>query len=75
MSGLIFALSLQKFAPDVEFVVYEAVSELYEIGAGIGLAPRAWSIIQAIGLEKALLKVAGDGGKPCAFSFLQLSRR
>ncbi|KAM5532658.1 hypothetical protein V8D89_013702 [Ganoderma adspersum] len=65
LSGLIFALSLQKFAPDVEFVIYEAVSELSEIGAGIGLAPRAWSIIQALGLEKALLKVAGDGGKPC----------
>ncbi|PIL36635.1 hypothetical protein GSI_00324 [Ganoderma sinense ZZ0214-1] len=65
LSGLIFALSLQKFAPDVEFVIYEAVSELSEIGAGIGLAPRAWSIIQAIGLEKALFKVAGDGGKPC----------
>ncbi|KAI1785334.1 FAD/NAD(P)-binding domain-containing protein [Ganoderma leucocontextum] len=64
LSGLIFALSLQKFAPDVEFVIYEAVSELSEIGAGIGLAPRTWAIIQAVGLEKALFKVAGDGGQP-----------
>ncbi|EJF63098.1 FAD/NAD(P)-binding domain-containing protein [Dichomitus squalens LYAD-421 SS1] len=65
LSGLISALSLQKFAPDVEFAIYDAVSELSEIGAGIGLAPRAWAIIQAIGLEEALLKVAGDGGQPC----------
>ena len=65
MSGLILALSLQKFAPDVELIIYDAVSELSEIGAGIGIAPRAWDIIQAIGLEAALLNVAGDGGQPC----------
>ena len=65
MSGLILALSLQKFAPDVELIIYDAVSELSEIGAGIGIAPRAWAIIQTIGLEAALLNVAGDGGQPC----------
>ena len=65
MSGLILALSLQKLAPDVELIIYDAVSELSEIGAGIGIAPRAWAIIQAIGLEAALLNVAGDGGQPC----------
>ncbi|KAI0714577.1 FAD/NAD(P)-binding domain-containing protein [Earliella scabrosa] len=61
MSGLVFAISLRKLAPDVAFDIYEAASELGEIGAGIGVQPRAWAVMQAIGLEDALLKLAGGG--------------
>ena len=54
MSGLILALSLQKFAPDVELIIYDAVSELSEIGAGIGIWPRVWKTLVSLGLEEDL---------------------
>lgn len=60
LSGLLLAVALQKYAPDVEFDIYEAASDLSEIGAGIGLHFRTWNILQALGLDEALLKVAGD---------------
>ena len=66
MSGLALAISLQRFAPDVDFEIYEGAAELAEIGAGIGLAPRTWAMVQALGIEDALLKISGDGGRPSA---------
>ena len=73
MSGLVFAISLRKLAPDVAFDIYEAASELGEIGAGIGVQPRAWAVMQGIGLEDALLKLAG-GGERRGLSPVQLLR-
>lgn len=60
LSGLSLALALQQYAPDVHFNIYEGASQLSEIGAGVGLHPRTWTIMQAMGLEEALLNVAGD---------------
>ena len=65
LSGLALAISLQKFAPDVDFEIYEGATELAEIGAGIGIAPRTWAMVQALGIEDALLNIAGDGDRPC----------
>lgn len=61
LGGLAFALALQKYAPDVEFEVYEGASELAEIGAGIGIQARPWTIMRALDLEADMLKIAGDG--------------
>ncbi|KAM5532659.1 hypothetical protein V8D89_013703 [Ganoderma adspersum] len=64
LSGLALAISLQRFAPDVDFEIYEGAAELAEIGAGIGLAPRTWAMVQALGIEDTLLKISGDGDRP-----------
>ncbi|KAI0722030.1 FAD/NAD(P)-binding domain-containing protein [Cerioporus squamosus] len=64
LTGVFFALALERYAPDVEFEIYEAASELSEIGAGIALQARPWTMMQATGLDKELLKIAGDGERP-----------
>lgn len=64
MSGLALAISLQRFALDVDFEIYEGAAELAEIGAGIGLAPRTWAMVQALGIEDTLLEISGDGDRP-----------
>uniref|UniRef100_A0A0W0FYG3 FAD-binding domain-containing protein n=1 Tax=Moniliophthora roreri TaxID=221103 RepID=A0A0W0FYG3_MONRR len=56
IGGLTCALALSKF-PDIEIDVYESAGKLAEIGAGIGLFPRPWKIIRALGLEQDLLRV------------------
>ncbi|KAI0676716.1 FAD/NAD-P-binding domain-containing protein [Trametes maxima] len=64
LGGLVFALALQKYAPDVDFQLYEAAGELTTAGAGIGIQPRTWYVLRELGLEEALLKVAGNGEAP-----------
>ncbi|KAI0750644.1 hypothetical protein C8Q80DRAFT_1351794 [Daedaleopsis nitida] len=60
ISGLAFALALQRYAPDVAFEIYEGASQLSEIGAGVGIQPRTWAIVQALGLEDAMARISGD---------------
>ncbi|KAI0772508.1 FAD/NAD-P-binding domain-containing protein [Trametes elegans] len=64
IGGLVFALALEKYAPDVDFQIYEAVSQLSTVGAGIGIQPRSWYIMEQLGLHELLLKISGDGRKP-----------
>ncbi|KAI0329968.1 FAD/NAD-P-binding domain-containing protein [Cubamyces sp. BRFM 1775] len=64
LGGLLFALTLQKFAPDVEFHIYESAAELAEIGAGVGFQPRTWFVIRELGLDQELQKIAGNGERP-----------
>ncbi|KAI0643646.1 FAD/NAD-P-binding domain-containing protein [Trametes meyenii] len=64
LGGLVFALALQKYAPDVDFQLYEAAGELTTAGAGISIQPRTWYVLRELGLEEALLKVAGNGERP-----------
>ena len=52
---------MQKFAPDVDFQIYESAAELAEIGAGVGFQPRTWFVVRELGLEHELLKIAGNG--------------
>ncbi|KAF8075333.1 hypothetical protein FPV67DRAFT_1728536 [Lyophyllum atratum] len=42
--------------PDIDVEVYESAAELAEVGAGIGVFPRAWEVIRRLGLEEELLK-------------------
>ncbi|TFK85074.1 FAD/NAD(P)-binding domain-containing protein [Polyporus arcularius HHB13444] len=64
LTGVFFAIALEKYAPDVEFEIYEGASRLSEIGAGIALQARPWTMMQATGLDKELLKIAGNGERP-----------
>lgn len=65
MSGLIFALALHKLSPDIEFHVYEGAHELSEVGAGIAMQQRAWSIMQSIGLDGVLMHATGTDDRGC----------
>ncbi|KAG6819243.1 hypothetical protein H0H93_013852, partial [Arthromyces matolae] len=42
--------------PDIDVEIYEAASQLAEIGAGIGIFPRPWRVIQVLGLEEEMSK-------------------
>ncbi|KAG6810342.1 hypothetical protein H0H92_012348 [Tricholoma furcatifolium] len=50
VGGLAFAVALSRY-PDIEIEIFEAASEFSPIGAGIGIWPRAWKALVAIGLE------------------------
>lgn len=63
LCGLVLALALEKYAPDVDFQIYESAAELTIVGAGIAFQPRSWYIIKELGLEAAMLKFTGDGSK------------
>ncbi|KAJ8082777.1 hypothetical protein PM082_008633 [Marasmius tenuissimus] len=60
IGGLTCALALSKY-PDLEIDIYESASKLAEVGAGIGLFPRPWKIIRALGLEQDLLRLTELG--------------
>lgn len=73
MGGLVFALTLKKYAPDVRFDIYESASELTEVGAGVGMFPRIWSVIKDLGLEDDLLTIQGTedcNGMPLLTTFV-----
>ncbi|KAI0772514.1 FAD/NAD-P-binding domain-containing protein [Trametes elegans] len=59
--GLSLVLAIEKFAPDVEFDVYESAAELSIAGAGVGMQPRTWLTIRELGLEDEVLKISGNG--------------
>ncbi|KAM5540110.1 hypothetical protein V8D89_006250 [Ganoderma adspersum] len=60
MGGLVLGLCLKKYAPDsVHFDIYESASELTEVGAGVGMSVRIWSIMRELGLEDDLLTITG----------------
>ena len=52
------AVVLGKFKADVDIDLYEALPQFTEIGAGISVWKRTWSIIEALGLEESLVKMA-----------------
>ncbi|KXN91574.1 Salicylate hydroxylase, partial [Leucoagaricus sp. SymC.cos] len=57
IAGLAFAVALNAFDSEKKFAIdlYEAVSELSEIGAGINVWPRTWQILEEIGLGQTLI--------------------
>ncbi|KAI0352748.1 FAD/NAD-P-binding domain-containing protein [Trametes cingulata] len=63
LCGLLLGLALEKYAPDVDFEIYEAAAELKQAGVGIGLLPRSMFVLKELGLEAAALAVAGNGEK------------
>ena len=71
MGGLSLAIALQKYAPDVDFRIYEGASQLSEIGAGISMHARTWKLMSALGLQGDLLEITGDGTHACRCSYFQ----
>ncbi|TBU45377.1 FAD/NAD(P)-binding domain-containing protein [Dichomitus squalens] len=63
MGGLVLGLCLKKYAPDVDYDIYESAAELTEVGAGVGMSPRIWTIMQELGLEDELLTITGVQGQ------------
>ncbi|THH28366.1 hypothetical protein EUX98_g5817 [Antrodiella citrinella] len=85
VGGLIAAHALARF-PNIQVDVYEAARELTEVGAGIGMWPRTWRILQTLGLDHDLGEAAvirptnlprvaftfRKGDQPLGLSFNQL---
>ncbi|EGO26930.1 hypothetical protein SERLADRAFT_414770 [Serpula lacrymans var. lacrymans S7.9] len=59
IGGLTLAVALAKHH-DIDVVIYEAAKRLTEIGAGVGLWPRAWKILKALGLDGDLAAASLD---------------
>lgn len=59
IGGLTLSTALKAMEMDqkLEIDIYEASSQVSEIGAGIGFWPRGWSIFKTLGLEESLLKI------------------
>ncbi|KAH8104119.1 FAD/NAD(P)-binding domain-containing protein [Cristinia sonorae] len=57
IGGLVLALALARHS-DIQVDIYEAAREFAEIGAGIGVWPRTWKILQSLGLDHDLSQVA-----------------
>ncbi|KAG2120320.1 hypothetical protein BD769DRAFT_1480136 [Suillus cothurnatus] len=60
VGGLTLAVALSRY-PDIVVDVYEAAQSFYEIGAGIGVWPRAFKVLQKLGhdFEQQLLQRCG----------------
>ncbi|KAL0956449.1 hypothetical protein HGRIS_002597 [Hohenbuehelia grisea] len=54
IGGLVAAIALSKY-PDISVHVYEAKRSFEEVGAGIGIWPRAWKVLATLGLAQELL--------------------
>lgn len=57
VGGLVCAVALSRYH-DIQVDVYEAASAFTEVGAGIGVWPRTWKILAALGLTDDLAKIA-----------------
>ncbi|KAK7062640.1 hypothetical protein VNI00_000128 [Paramarasmius palmivorus] len=57
IGGLIHACALSKFS-SISTNIYESASQLSMFGAGIGMWPRTWGILEAMGLADDMKKVS-----------------
>ncbi|KAL5528518.1 hypothetical protein ACEPAF_7654 [Sanghuangporus sanghuang] len=57
ISGLCLAVALSKYA-NVDFHVYEAAERFKEIGAGVMIWTRTWTILELMGLSEEFSKIA-----------------
>ncbi|KAH8105384.1 hypothetical protein BXZ70DRAFT_1004888 [Cristinia sonorae] len=67
IGGLTLAIALSHSAPHIEIDIYESASAYGMVGAGIGMWPRVWDALKAIGLKDELdrysASATGAGGK------------
>ncbi|KIY70414.1 FAD/NAD(P)-binding domain-containing protein [Cylindrobasidium torrendii FP15055 ss-10] len=68
IGGLLAAVALSKHE-DIELDLYEGASRLAEVGAGVGMFPRPWRILEQLGLDEDLLKTTVRPGKGPVPSF------
>ena len=57
-----FAIALSHSAPHVEVDIYESASAFGMVGAGIGMWPRVWDALKAIGLKDELDRYSAASG-------------
>lgn len=69
IGGLILAVALRKLCGErVHVDLYEAAHAFSEIGAGIGVWPRVWATMEALGLADDLSAIAtGNDGMQTVF--------
>ncbi|THG99501.1 hypothetical protein EW145_g7256 [Phellinidium pouzarii] len=58
IGGLTLAVVLNKYCNDVHIDLYESASQFTQIGAGVSVWKRAWFIMQSLGLDISLGKMA-----------------
>lgn len=65
MGGLSLALTLARY-PDISVTIYEAAKNFTEVGAGVGLWPRALKVLDKLGLRQEVVNLVGglDPDKP-----------
>ncbi|KAL5523639.1 hypothetical protein ACEPAG_7812 [Sanghuangporus baumii] len=71
ISGLCLAVALSKYA-NVDFHVYEAAERFKEIGAGVMIWTRTWTILELMGLSEEFSKTAHappDGSLGVGFDY------
>jgi salicylate hydroxylase len=56
IGGLTCAIALAQY-PDIQVNVYEAATKFAQVGAGIGIWPRPWKVLELLGLHHDLLKL------------------
>ncbi|KAF8452743.1 salicylate hydroxylase [Boletus edulis BED1] len=61
VGGLTLAVALSKY-PDVEVEVFEAAKQFTEVGAGVGIWPRAFKVLRKLGrdIDHTLVNAATD---------------
>ncbi|KAF8558552.1 salicylate hydroxylase [Imleria badia] len=61
VGGLTLAVALSKY-PDIEVEVFEAARQFTEVGAGVGIWPRAFKVLRKLGtgIEHAFVSAATD---------------
>lgn len=60
IGGLTTAIAIARLTTerkDIHVDLYEAVKEFTEVGAGVGMFRRPWSIMKALGIDKSLRKL------------------
>jgi salicylate hydroxylase len=55
LSSTFSSVALSKY-PDIDVDIYEAAAEFAEVGAGIGVWPRIWTMLESLGLGDDLTK-------------------
>ncbi|KAF7292565.1 hypothetical protein MIND_01153800 [Mycena indigotica] len=67
IAGLTLALALSEY-PEIEVHIFEAAHSLAEVGAGVAVFPRPWSILRRLGVDEELIKTCDvelqDGPSP-----------
>jgi hypothetical protein len=58
IGGLTCAVALSKY-PDIDVDVYEAGTSFTQNGPGCGVWLRTWNVLQKLGLDRDLAKIAG----------------
>lgn len=57
IAGLCLAVALSKYS-DIELNVYEAAESFKEVGAGVMVWGRTWTVLSRLGIDKAMRAAA-----------------